>query len=582
MLPSQILEVVESFSRAVSSFAGTDGSSTARNLLVDAVATINQLRSQHDAVQVLRPNVSSARAISRTLARVALLWDAYKPVLTASTLSESQELSATAQEILDTTGQAIRDHIARADAAAVFDDTSVGNFFERALKALQVYRPGLSLLEIAAVAAAEATQETGVPVADPSGAQYLTLIAVAEVHLDADRFRRVARDAARFCRDNELLRSIAAAPEPIQALVDGNRMYAEAITAFEAILQHEKDETALIRRIIRLHSEIYEGVGLYQFAWYALLAGLKTKPFQKLVEDGATDIARTLLQSEIAPWFEGIDAYLRNAGQHGGAFSIADGQVTFKLKTLKKTMRVDEVIDTVLTFLESLAATSWALTNALVTAGIELPTPEADAEYIGVTKIRMAALSLSDRGEEVLQANEADGTWDLELGGHGGVSPIALALALTKGVNTKEISVRRQGSQEPWLAIPLATYVAHTEMRSVDHSPAELLISLLRVRSGCRRNTGPLVSGNDFKYAIGVLGLFFLSPDLTMVPHLRSVKVLAVEVGDVDAVKLIQRVFLQSRIDDRRGLQRVRSQLNGYVQTLSLSLPEGTRVTVSR
>lgn len=487
-----------------------------------------------------------------------------------------------AQALLDEAGESIRKHNIRAEAAAVFEDPGAGSFSERALKALRVNRPGLSLLEVASLGAAEASADTGVPVTSALGVQYLTLVAVAEVHLDVDRFRRVAGEAAQFCQQNDLLSTIAAAPGAIQALVDGNRAYSEAITAFEAVLQHEKDETALIRRIIKLHSEIYEGVGLYQFVWYALLAGLKTRPFNKLVEDGATGVAQTLMNSEIASWFMGSETFLRHAGQHGGSFTILDGQVEFKLKTPREAMRVEEVIDTIFAFLESLAATSWALSNALSEAGIDVPLPEADAAYIGMSKFKTAALWLSDRGEGVVRAEETETAWEFDLEGVGGVSEIALTLAMVEGNSLNEISLQRQGSTDSWLEIPLFAYVAHADMLTSDHTPAEFLISVLKLRASCHSGSRPLVGSDDFRYAIAVLGLFILNSDVTMIRPIRQVEVLARDAGDRDAVTLIHKILLQSRVKDRHAVQKLQSQLNDYLRDLEMNLPEGTRVRVQR
>ncbi|WP_146215785.1 hypothetical protein [Cryobacterium arcticum] len=580
--PSQVLDAIKSFTNAISTFAETDGSPAAVKAVTDAVAAIESLRFRHDSVQILRPDLALARAISRTLAQISLLWEAYKPVLTASTMAESVQLSEGAQALLDGAGESIRKHNARADAVAVFEDHTAGSLSERALKALRVNRPGLSLLEVASLGATEASAEVGVPVADALGAQYLTLIAVAEVHLDIDRFRRVASEAAQFCHKNKLLSEIAAAPEAIQALVEGNRAYAEAITAFEAVLQHEKNETTLIRRIIKLHSEIYEGVGLYQFVWYALLSGMKQKPFHKLVMEGATGAANTLLNSEIAPWFQGSDAYLRHAGQHGGAFSIVDGRVLFKLDKPREPMRVEEVIDTIFTFFESLAATSWALSNALSNAGIEVPTPDADAAYIGMSKFKTAALWLSDRGEGVCRSEEKDNAWEFDLDGVGGVSEIALTLAMAEGTLPHQISVQRHASTDPWLEIPLDMYIAHADMLSAEHTPSEFLISLLKLRASCHSGSQPLAGSGDFRYAIAVLGLFILNSDVTMIRHIRQVEVLARNAGDLDAIKLIHEILLQSRVKDRHAAHRLKAQLNEYVRELELNLPESTRVRIQR
>ncbi|ANP74831.1 hypothetical protein PA27867_3921 (plasmid) [Cryobacterium arcticum] len=348
------------------------------------------------------------------------------------------------------------------------------------------------------------------------------------------------------------------------------------------MLQYEKDETALIRRIIKLHSEIYEGVGLYQFVWYSLLAGLKTRPFDKLVMDGATNIAKTLLESELAPWFEGSDAYLRNAGQHGGAFSIMDGEVVFKLKAPRETMRVEEVIDAVFTFLESLAATSWALSNALSNAGIEVPTPDADAAYIGMSRFKSAVLWLSDKDEGLVRADEREGAWEFEIGGIGGVSEIALALALADLASPDDIYLQRQGATDPWLEMPLATYITHLDTLSVNSSPSEQLIGLLKLRASCRLGSKPLVGSDDFRYAIGVLGLFILNSDVSMIRPIRQVEALAREAGDLDAVKLIHKILLQSRAKDRHASQKLQNQLNEYVRELGMNLPESPRVKIRR
>lgn len=174
-----------------------------------------------------------------------------------------------------------------------------------------------------------------------------------------------------------------------------------------------------------------------------------------MLEDNATDHAITLAQSPFASWFVGSDPYLRYAGQHGSSTFIANGQVTFKLRSFKETVTVAELVDGVYTFLESLFATTWALENALDQTGVDLQMSDNDAAYLGVSKLHVATVVLETLGEFVHRAEQVGNSWEIDLGDGNDLFATAISLAKMAGNKISKVSIQRIGSKDRLLSVSL-------------------------------------------------------------------------------------------------------------------------------
>jgi hypothetical protein len=578
----QLLAAVTTFTESLKAFVDDDGAAASRSQLTEAVAQIERLRFQHDAVAHLRPDVAYARAASSTLERLSDLWPAYKRVLVASTIREAQRLSGDAQKLLDVVGEALATLADRIDAVAFYADDPSIPLFDRALTMLQGNSERLSLTAIGKAGAEQARTELGLAVSEPLGAQYLATIMVADVYLDTERFRTVAREASSFCSSSAKLHLLAATPGAIDALLEGKRALIEAVTAFEAILHHEQNEDALIRRLIKFHAEVYEGAGLSLFVWYLHLSELKTRAFGKMLEDNATDHATTLNQSALASWFLGSDAYLRHAGQHGSSLTIANGQITFKLRSFKGTVTVAELVDTIYTFLESLLATTWALENALDQAGVDVRVSENDAAYLGVSKLRVATLALETLGETVHRAEQVGASWEFDLGNGGDLLVTAFSVAKMAGNDISKVLMQRVESKDRLLSVSMDAVTTALEVAEQRLDPRELLIKLLRFRSEFALDGHRVVSRADFLYAVGALGIPMLANnDQTVIPYLRSVKKIAITLQEPTIADLVDEVFRQSRSQDQVSRRGFEKRLNSHVASHQLRNPESARIAIT-
>jgi hypothetical protein len=578
----QLLAAVKSFASCVMAFIDDDGATESRSQMTDAVALVEKLRFRHDAVTHLRPDLARTRAISKTLRRLSELWPAYKLVLASSTIREAQRLGEDAQSLLDSVGGALDALAERMDAVAFYVNDPSIPLFERALTMLQGGRERLSLTAIGKAGAEQVRTELGLTASEPLGAQYLATTIVAEVYLDIERFQTVAREATIFCSDSSKLSVLAATPGAIDALIEGKRALIEAFTAFEVIIHHEQSEDALIRRLIKFHAEVYEGAGLSLFVWYLHLGELKTRAFDKMLEDNATDHAITLAQSPFASWFVGSDPYLRHAGQHGSSTFIANGQVTFKLRSFKETVTVAELVDGVYTFLESLFATTWALENALDQTGVDLQIYDNDAAYLGVSKLHVATVVLETLGESVHRAEQVGNSWEIDLGDGNDLFATAISLAKMAGNKISKVSIQRIGSKDRLLSVSLNAVTTALNATEQRRDPRDSLINLLRFRSEFLLDGSPVVTRADFLYTVGTLGLFMLvNDDQTMIPYLRSVKKLAITMNEPEVTDLIDDVFRRSRIHDGASRRELATRLNGHVATHVLLNPESTRIAIT-
>lgn len=582
--PEDMTAAVTEFTESVTEFAVSSGSDRAVNRMAAVVTSIGEMRSKCERAPALRPDLSRSRAVMATLDRLIQLWPAFEATLGAPTILEAQRLNRIGQEILDTAGTELVEYAALADAARAFEDLTIPNLFQRAISALTLIHPDVSLLELGASGSNRASALLGIRVDVAHGAQFVVLDLLADVHLDPLRFERVLKESARFCFANPLLSSTAQSAGSLDGLAASTRLLTESIAAFEAILQRETNDAALLRRILKFHAEIYEDLAGPLFAWYLMLGGLKSRPYKKLIESGTNSLGKSLGNSvQLDAWFLGRDAFLRNAANHGAGYSIAGDTVTFQLDSFRETRSVAVIIDMVFANLESLAATSWALTNALAQASIDIPMTSDDAEYIGISGIQIARVWLSQRGTHVLRDSATKESWEIDVSrGESSAFELAIALSLPASTEVRFVTVRVVGGATS-VELPLHAYLTYAAALNSGVAGKDLMIALLNLRLASRSNNNTILAHADLEFAIGVLGTSLLNSDLSVIGAIRHVGKIAQPLGNDHIVQLVTRIFRVFRSQDAGEMQTLYAQLLTLVQDgTAPTMPTADRVTVVR
>jgi hypothetical protein len=362
-LPShdEVETYLSEFITALSGLLENPASADAIDRMAAVEKSVARLRASCSGHPQLRPMVAKQRAVARCLATLTKLWPTYAEALWAPTLEEAKSLADNGQKMLNAAIEEIRRYEDLVESALAYEDLSIPDPLDRALKALSISHPEFSLRDLGRLGAQGAELIANAPTDSGHGAQYLVLDAMASIHLDAERFKAVLREASQLCAGNPLLAAVASEAGALETLAGSSRLLYEALTSFEAVLLREKDEQALMRRFIKFYGEIYEDVAGPLFAWYSLLAGIKNQPYRKLIQTDVAALARSITQhTQTKSFLEDSGSDLRNAAQHGNSFVVDGGQVTFHLRSYQETLSCAEVIDQIFSFLESAAAMSWS------------------------------------------------------------------------------------------------------------------------------------------------------------------------------------------------------------------------------
>lgn len=587
ILPSkeEIATYLSDFIAALSGLIANPSSADSIAQIVHVERSLAGLRDRCSRHAPLRPSIAKFRAVARSLAILAELWPTYAEALRAPTMEAAKHLSENGQKVLDAAVDEINEYERLVESTQAYEDLSIPDFLDRALAALSISHPHLSLLDLGRLGAEEATSIANVPTDGGHGAQYFVLNAVASAHLDVERFRTVLRSASQVCAESHQLTAVASEAGALESLAGSTRMLYEALASFEAVLLRESDEQALMRRTIKFYGEVYEDVAGPLFAWYSLLAGIKKQPYAKLLQADVATLARGL--AEHAPttsFLEDAGANLRNAAQHGNSFSLEGERVIFTLRSYRETLSRAQVVDQVFSLLESAAAMSWSLSNALAQAGHAVPMKESDAAYMNLSPLRLVTLWLTDRGTHLLKAENAEASWDFTVQ----TDPketfeLALAIGVGAPEVVAEVSVHAPNNDAP-LRVPLSAYAQFLTVTGPESLPADHLLGLLEFRNACTVSGRSLLKVSDMKFAAATLGISFLvNGELAQLPYLRRSLKLASSLEDPKVAAVIRRVFDQNRAPDAIKLHYLKGKLKGWIDKYHApAMPQSAAVTVYR
>lgn len=583
-LPSveEVADYVQDFIDALGDLLENVGSAEAAGRLVHAERLLRSFGVRLKQRPELRPTIAKQRAMRRCVSTLMGLWPTYADALRAPDLTEARKYADEGQDLLDSVVAEI-DNLARlVDSTKAYEDLSIPDFLDRTLYALSISHPDLSLLDLVEVGTREAAEVSGVSVDGAHGAQFLVLSAIASAHLDGDRFRSVLEESARFCINSPRLHAVASGPTALEGLATSARLLWESLASFEATLLRESDEQALMRRVIKFYGEFYEDVAGPIFAWYNLIGGIKSQSFEKLVQTDVTALARSLVQHpSTSSFLEDAGADLRHAAQHGNSYSLEKGRVVFKLRSFSGILSYTEVVDKVLSLVESTSAMSWSLSNALATSGFSLPIKEADSAYMNLSKFRLATLWLKGRGGSLIDAAETDQAWDFTIEDdlHQELE-LAQALMLGAPESTREVTVR---SLEPaaHLRVPFSAFNSLSTAQSTS-SPLVTLMAIIELRYACRLDHKQMLEPADLKFAAATFGTFILlNGDISLISPLRKMLKISTALNLTEVAAVITKVFIQVRNPQEAARRQVSATLNSWLKEASApTIPRSRRVTV--
>ena len=309
-----LAEWLEQFLPALN--AAIDDASAAPRLF-ELVATLVDLRDEVGASQWLRPHLPLWRTADTLIGRLTDVARHYLLACAARTPLQAQAAAEAGQHALDAGADDSSDLDERLDRwERITASDRVGDIMVAV--AVETYRlAGTSdLLVLEEDGAQDFEQLLGTPC--PSGMGFLLLFMSlqAEVILDQQRFRQLARDAhAVLMQRPGRLQQMVLDDVLVEDMQDAvRRGYDAAITA-QAVLAAAGNDRQAIRALLALAHELLEGPGKRQVA--ALLAVVGRRTYQHLRRDDAGALLHQASQQpSLAPLLDGLDIALRDAKAH--------------------------------------------------------------------------------------------------------------------------------------------------------------------------------------------------------------------------------------------------------------------------
>jgi hypothetical protein len=355
--------------------AAIDDASAAPRLF-ELVATLVDLRHEVGASQWLRPHLPLWHTADTLIGRLTDVAHHYLLACAAPTPLQAQAAEKAGQQALDAGADDSSDLAERLDRwERITTSDRVGDII--AALAVETYRlAGTSDLLVLEDAGSQDFEQL-LGSACPSGMGFLLLFMSlqAEVILDQQRFRQLARDAhALLTQQPGRLQQLVQDDVLVEDMEDAvRRGYDAAITA-QAVLAAAGNDRQAIRALLALAHELLEGPGKRQVA--ALLAVAGRRSYQHLRRDDAGALLQQASQQpSLAPLLGGLDIALRDAKAHED-YLIEGDELILTDRGIRRSNTPPisglVLVDRVLTALETIQALFFALAAAAAKVDVML------------------------------------------------------------------------------------------------------------------------------------------------------------------------------------------------------------------
>lgn len=575
--PSLLTECLNSLLHAVSGFAREPTSEEHIRSLAEAIVRIRSSRSSIEAAASRRPGIGTRLAFVESLRRIEEVWSHYRDALSATEMAQAQDSADRAQRVIDSIAEPIAQAVEFEGIVHLLADET-RPIPERMMNALQRRFPELPVLEMRRPAVKIAEDDLGVNVGPNSGLSFLLLDPIAATMFDPEKFRNKIRLTSAAVTDSGRVRAVAAMDGAVPSLAEAHRLMVEAAVAFVAVLNVERDDRAIARRLGRLVSEIYEAATPV-FAWYRLLSSERSSPeaYSKTATEDATKLVVGLQEGILGAVFGDAAKYLRHAPVHGRSLDYEPTAHEFiiSLKTHAEVVSQDEFMDRIQAFLETVLASIWSLENAMELEEIDISFSDADALYLGFTPLVLTAISLpAIDGLVVRDYGETGGEWYFRV--EGDADLVIPALVAAQNAVGLADAVVVASTQEPPLVLRLADSNSFVQSRGRRDSA----LSLLALKASARLEGRSILKRTDVQFMLAGYGAEILGGDIQPIPHLRRLKSWSQERGWRAEAALADEIIAVARGVESADLRRRLAKMMGPLETPRMPKSRAVRVIV--
>ncbi|MFF7040430.1 hypothetical protein ACIP4T_01895 [Streptomyces massasporeus] len=523
-----------------------------------AVKGISSESSLLAAAPRLRPWVLVVEYAEVCVSHLIRMVRCYLQALSAATPLRAQNKADEAQRHLDTAGLELE---ALSRFIDTLDSLIVSERVEEKIAALiRQAQQEFDVSDITALSSAadqQLARMISVPMV-PSGGlglQFSLQDIAARFYGDQQRYRRVVSDSYSLLAANpQLLSALAASPDflpDLQAsLLELNDASAQVMHA----LNSQSIPRQVGRAIIDVAASLVEGPG--QLVAIALLAGTgrKTRPYERLRQDNATELLRAVRRhSDLEPLVRGFNLEVRTAQAHRMVRYFDDG-ITLDTKGASGKLSWHDLGDEVLTAYESAMACLVGLQVALAESGITTYSSDFYRSF-GISPADLVTIGLIAEGCEGVSIVEGPGSWTIALT----PPPAGKLFRLAGGISSlipDEIHtltfLAHQDSQVHVFAGPVEPLRAFSrgDVDGDSYGIATTRVLHLWTYNGVRCLTPPVVRC----WASYQIHQLHLNSVANPIPKTRTLRSLALEIGDRELAEALTAVMRSSRLGDETDL----------------------------
>lgn len=477
----------------------------------------------------------------------------YLRAVSAPTPLQAQNYAEAAQQHMDAAGAVLSPHMQ--GVTRLTDLVDAGSIHNQLVVLLQQAMRDFEASDLTELGArAEAALGAAVGVAPGQGCgvgfQFALQRAAVAVYGDVERFDRVVKaSAALVARRPELVSDMAVsqhfAADTEAASLDLFDASVQAAQAMDGEIPRQ-----IGRSLVDIAVSLVEGPG--QLAAIALLtgSGQKTKPYEKLRQDNATELLRSARKrSDMEPLLEGFDLDLRTAQAHRMVRYSDDG-VTVDVKSGSRTLTWDELADTIFMSCESAMGCLVGLTHALSRLGISLGRADG-YQAIGISPQAMLHAALMVMGCSDIALEETQDTWTVIFTAPADTPLTSLAASLTslvpQGVTTMTLLADRAGERHVLSgAVSLLRHFTDT----TDPDGDQYGIAAVRLQRLWTHNGQPCIDKATARCWAARQVSTAISADAHSIPRLRALRALALETGDPELAEVLTAVMRSTRLGD--------------------------------
>lgn len=286
----------------------------------------------------------------------------------------AQKLASQAQKNIDEAANAFKSMNETQRAAGLLDSVTNAPELMRQLKTLTKDVYGLE--SVMDLETAGANKFHSSQVSSGQGLSLFVLDLVAAVYLDPEHFNTtMARADGLLTNHLDQVLVLGAEDIAVLDLAVAKASVYEAFQVFAQTVSEADTDDRVLRRILRLYADVFEGAALPVMAWCLKISGQRSGPYSSLRAEDATSLAKSVqANSVLAEIFAGANPSLRTAASHGLSFHLSEDEAVFELRSFKETVAIEVIVDTLMALVESLVAVLWVLDNQLSLLGVP-PVP---------------------------------------------------------------------------------------------------------------------------------------------------------------------------------------------------------------